>query len=1076
MMLASAARTPGKAAPLIGALWFGYLCFVIYGSLVPLDFRLIPIDQAVARFSQIALLDVGTEGRADWVANGVLYLPVGFLTTLTFTGRTRMPLFSVIAAVAALVFSLALAVGIEFAQLFFPPRTVSLNDLMAEAIGTAVGVVLASLVGPALRGLVESGLGRHHVPVTWLLWFYGLVYLAYSLFPLDFVVSIAELGAKSKSTNWGWWIAASTLSDLRWSRLAKLVAEILMALPIGLLWAVNRGSHAVRQPLVTGMVGLTLGLVIESTQYLLISGVSQGASVLTRLVGFSLGVWLFARRQSVTVPGVQASIRRYVLLAAALYLPILAGLSGWFSSPWRDVPAAVRRLATDVNFTPFFYHYYTTEAQALFSLSSVSLLYAPVGLMVWALGWHAAMALILAALLAAGIEAGKLFPTGIRPDPTNIWIGAVAAWGTVLTLRAFAGRNAPDARGGIHFAAVQRALLPLAALCLLAIWLAGFPSFRWWLGAGFLVYACALWWNPYLLFAIVPASLPLLDLAPFTGRFFLDEFDWLLVVGLAIGYARMAPPASTTKRWQIARLLAIGVAMSFAISTWRAVTPLQWPDLNAFNSYLSPFNALRIAKGALWAVLLLPLMIRAQAAGANPHRYFSRGMVAGLAGAVLVILWERASFSDLLDFAYPYRVSGPISAMHVGGAYLECYLTMGIAFLIASLSMRQRRPWYFWIAGGLLLAGSVYAVMVTYSRGGYIALVLVGVLMTLANLRQIKMNGGTVTVGVLILLVGLAAAYPVLRGDFAQSRLASIERDLAARQNHWRAALSLVSTNWQSVWFGMGTGKFPVTRYLASDPARRSAAYRLVDESGNPSLRLSGARPLFVDQIVPVKPESRYLLKLRVRSTKPGMAATLHVCHKWQLASADCQTFTLVPAGANKWSTVEQGINSGPLGADPWYARRPVKLTLQNDARGDISIDDVQLVSPAGENLLQNGNFSQGLDHWHFTSDDHLEWHVKQILLALFFDQGAFGLGIIALMVIVASARAANGAWHGAISHTELLASLTAFIAVGMFDSLVDAPRFLFLLVAVCWLALTAVVQRRQMDSSAFPGRTRREG
>ena len=135
-------------------------------------------------------------------------------------------------------------------------------------------------------------------------------------------------------------------------------------------------------------------------------------------------------------------------------------------------------------------------------------------------------------------------------------------------------------------------------------------------------------------------------------------------------------------------------------------------------------------------------------------------------------------------------------------------------------------------------------------------------------------------------------------------------------------------------------------------------------------------------------------------------------------------------------------------------------------------MDDVQIVSPGGENLLRNGNFSRGLDHWHFTSDEHLEWHIKQVVLAILFDQGACGLCIIALMVLVASARTGYGAWYGDIAHAEILASLAAFLAVGLFDSLIDSPRFLFLFIAIGWLGLTLEVPRRQLVSAAVSGST----
>ena len=56
-----------------------YLVFVVYGSLVPLDFTPLPLDEAIERFRRIRFLNLGIGSRADWVANGLLMIPLAFL-------------------------------------------------------------------------------------------------------------------------------------------------------------------------------------------------------------------------------------------------------------------------------------------------------------------------------------------------------------------------------------------------------------------------------------------------------------------------------------------------------------------------------------------------------------------------------------------------------------------------------------------------------------------------------------------------------------------------------------------------------------------------------------------------------------------------------------------------------------------------------------------------------------------------------------------------------------------------------------------------------------------------------------
>jgi VanZ family protein len=123
-----------------------YLLFVIYGSLVPLAFNNLPVETAVSQFKAIRYLNLGAGSRADWIANIVLYIPLAFGLSATF-GGIRHPLARALIAIIILVFCLALAVAVEFTQLFFPPRTVSINDLIAEALGSVIGILVWQFFG-----------------------------------------------------------------------------------------------------------------------------------------------------------------------------------------------------------------------------------------------------------------------------------------------------------------------------------------------------------------------------------------------------------------------------------------------------------------------------------------------------------------------------------------------------------------------------------------------------------------------------------------------------------------------------------------------------------------------------------------------------------------------------------------------------------------------------------------------------------------------------------------------------------------------------------------------------------------
>ncbi len=88
------------------------------------------------------------------------------------------------------------AVAIEFVQLFFPGRTVSLNDIAAEVFGTAAGIVLWWAGGGRFSRLLGSINFGGPLAIRAAASVYVLGYFALSLFPYDFVVSAAELKEK----------------------------------------------------------------------------------------------------------------------------------------------------------------------------------------------------------------------------------------------------------------------------------------------------------------------------------------------------------------------------------------------------------------------------------------------------------------------------------------------------------------------------------------------------------------------------------------------------------------------------------------------------------------------------------------------------------------------------------------------------------------------------------------------------------------------------------------------------------------------------------------------------------------
>ncbi|MCX7893887.1 MAG: VanZ family protein [Burkholderiales bacterium] len=435
--------------PRLWPLALAVAAFIVYGSLIPFEFRPKALDAAWDAFLRIPYLRLGPASRADWVANILLYIPLGFLLTGAFARGARGARLAA-AGAAALAASAALAIAIEFAQLFFPPRTVSQNDLIAEAIGAILGIALWWSAGSSIVALLTRFRfgGPYGLRAAAIL--YALAYLALALFPFDFVVSGAELSRKLGTQGRSAFVLAEACGgSLRCS--VKLFAEILLAAPLGLLYGLATRTRGLRSYFGAFAWGAGLGLAIEVAQVFLVSGVSQGVSILARGVGAVWGLAFLRMAGGDFITRHAGALRRIALAAAVPYVLLVLALNGAFTNKWEPQWVALEKLR-ELRWLPFYYHYFTTETEAMQSLLANAGAYAPVGILFWLLGlgqrgprgrWPAAAA---AAALALAVETMKLFLLGKRPDPTNILIAAGSAH-LVLTALEWLARPGVAAAG-----------------------------------------------------------------------------------------------------------------------------------------------------------------------------------------------------------------------------------------------------------------------------------------------------------------------------------------------------------------------------------------------------------------------------------------------------------------------------------------------------------------------------------------------------------------------------------------------------------------------------------------------------
>ncbi len=145
---------------------------IMYGSLYPFHFRM-PHGGAGAVVSLLLTWN-HTPGRGDFLANILLYLPLGFFATLALPGLGRPARI----AIPTLI-GLALCVTMELAQHCDPGRDSSMTDVYSNILGTALGATGGiAFGGIALRLPFLEEMRGKPVPVLLL-----IAWLGFRLFP-----------------------------------------------------------------------------------------------------------------------------------------------------------------------------------------------------------------------------------------------------------------------------------------------------------------------------------------------------------------------------------------------------------------------------------------------------------------------------------------------------------------------------------------------------------------------------------------------------------------------------------------------------------------------------------------------------------------------------------------------------------------------------------------------------------------------------------------------------------------------------------------------------------------------------
>lgn len=420
------------------ALAFGV--FAVYGSLVPLEFQAVPFEAAVGRFAAIPYLQLGVDSRADFVANILLFVPLGFLCCGGLRADRRGAGAGIAAAIVVVGACLALSVAIEFTQIFFPPRTVSINDILAETIGAMVGAAAWFMCGMFVTVWVREFFRERSRPtlVVHVLTVYAVLFVISQLLPLDLAISPADLADKYR----GGRIILQPLGfayDSTFNMVWDLAADIVTTAPVGAVAVLGWTRHGRRRS-AAGAFALGVGIVaaLELAQLFVFSRVADVTDLATGSAGIALGVVAAVRIgcREAAVGGGADRLRLWPLCGAAVWLVVVLAHS-WYPFDFVLDPALVRDRMPMFLGVPFRNYYFGSEFHAFTELTRKFLLALPLGA-VFRIAWPASpdrriawlqtgiVSIVLLGLFTA-IEVGQLFLPDRVADFTDVLISQAGA-------------------------------------------------------------------------------------------------------------------------------------------------------------------------------------------------------------------------------------------------------------------------------------------------------------------------------------------------------------------------------------------------------------------------------------------------------------------------------------------------------------------------------------------------------------------------------------------------------------------------------------------------------------------------
>lgn len=432
--MSSAKNTPAltfrQRQQLIWLLLAWAVFIIIYGSWVPLNFQSQDPTEVWAVLWQWSAWDSLQAQRLDTAVNVLLTVPLGFgLALLWISPYVRSP---ILVRIAIVLLVLPLSLLAEYGQGFLPGRSASLGDLLAQTVGTVLGLILHVRFGPRVQtwlATISSAMDTQS-RAAHLLHGYLAALLLFAIMPLDLTLDVGELYHKwngGKVILLPFYGMHGTAIEISY----ELVTDVLLWMPVGALWRLNKPRQTIG---VIVLRAVLLALAIECAQLLVLSRTSDITDVLLSAVGAAFGAMAVPHLQKISASGDEA-LRRIWRIGLSIWFVLVIVIYGmpfelrWPPQGWSAFADAFTRV-------PFITYFRRDEFGALNEILRKLLVFLPGGLFcrLWLTSRTripSRIALVWLALLSLLLEAGQVLLPGRVAELTDALLatlGAILGW------------------------------------------------------------------------------------------------------------------------------------------------------------------------------------------------------------------------------------------------------------------------------------------------------------------------------------------------------------------------------------------------------------------------------------------------------------------------------------------------------------------------------------------------------------------------------------------------------------------------------------------------------------------------